>query len=148
MRNKFFSMVLRVPRAAAIFLGVVSMLAFADTHEHQMDELARFKHYAGAPVDEFRMVDVFQTQIVGDRNVVVWPAINVAYLITVDAPCSKLEWAKAFGVTQHMRMKVTKSFDFVTFDNQRCKIAEIRPVNYKAMLGDDRAKNTTQTGGT
>ncbi len=148
MRNKLISKLTRVPIAAVIFGLAVSVSALADTHEHQMDELARFKQYAGAPVDEFKMVDVFQTQIVGDKNVVVWPAINAAYLITVDKPCLKLEWATGFGVTQKMRMKVTKQFDFITFDDQRCKIVQIRPVDYKAMLRDDKATKTNQAGGT
>lgn len=147
MRSKSISKLTRLP-IAAVILGIASMSAFADTHAHQMDELARFKQYAGLPVDEFKMVDVFQTQIVGDKNVVVWPAINVAYLITVDKPCLKLEWATGFAVTQETSMKVTKAFDFVTFDNQRCKIIEIRPVDYKAMLKDDKDKKATQVGGT
>lgn len=135
--------------AGSVFLCAASPAARADTREHQADELARFKQYAGAPVDEFRMVDVFQTQIVGDKNVVVWPMINTAYLLTVDKPCVNLEWAKGFGVTQEMSMKVTKRFDFITFDNRKCKIAEIRPVDYKAMLKDDKAqKPATQGGGT
>jgi Family of unknown function (DUF6491) len=147
MRNKLISKLTRAPIAVVIF-GLASVSALADTHEHQMDELARFKQYAGSPVDEFKMVDVFQTQIVGDKNVVVWPAINAAYLITVDKPCLKLEWAKGFGVTQKMTMKVTKAFDFITFENQRCKIIEIRPVDYKAMLKEDKEKKATQAGGT
>ncbi len=146
MRKKLISKSIVMPIAMLVF-GLGSVSAFADTHAHQMDELARFKRYAGSPVDEFRMVDVFQTQIVGDKNVVVWPAINTAYFITVDKPCLKLEWATGFGVTQKMTMKVTKRFDFITFDNQRCKIVEIRPVDYKAMLKDGKAK-TTQAGGT
>ena len=146
MRNKLISKLMSVP-AGMIFLGAASMPAFADTREHQADELARFKQYAGAPVDDFRMVDVFQTQIVGDWNVVVWPTITTAYLITVDKTCSNLQWAKGFAVTQETSMKVTKTFDFITFDHQRCKIAEIRPVDYKAMLKDDKAKKPAAQGG-
>jgi hypothetical protein len=135
--------------AGTIFLCAAALPALADTREHQADELARFKQYTGSPVDDFRMVDVFQTQIVGDWNVVVWPTVNTAYLITVDKTCSNLGWAKGFAVTQETSMKVTKTFDFITFDHQRCKIVEIRPVDYKAMLNDDKAKKpATQGGGT
>ena len=35
-------------------------------------------------------------------------------------------------------MKVTKKFDFIEFGNQRCKITEILPVDYKAMLNEDK----------
>jgi hypothetical protein len=122
--------------------------ALADTPEHQAAELARFLRYAGSPVGEFRMVDVFQTQIVGERNVVVWPTINQAYLIAVDKTCSKLEWAHGFAVTREMSMKVTTKFDFIEFDHQRCKITEIRPVDYKAMLKDDKKAATQPSGAT
>ena len=106
----------------------------ADTKEHQAEELARFRSFAGAPVDEFRLVDIFQTQIVGDVNVVVWPTINTAYLLTVEKPCNNLSFAHGFALTQEQSMKVSKAFDFVKFDDQRCRITEIRPVDYKAML--------------
>lgn len=148
MRNKPISKLMPLS-AGMIFLGVASMPVLADTSEHQADELARFQHYAGSPVDDFPMVNIFQTQIVGDWTVVVWPTISTAYLITVDKSCSNLGWAKGFTLTQKMSMKVTKTFDFVTFEHQRCKIMEIRPVDYKAMLKDDKAKNSaTQGGGT
>lgn len=147
MREKRASKSMFVLAAGAIVLGAASIAA-ADTRAHQADELARFKKYAGSPVDDFKMVDVVQTQIVGDWNVVVWPTVSSAYLITVDKTCSNLQWAKGFTVTQETSMKVTKTFDFIAFDHQRCKIVEIRPVDYKAMLKDDKAKNVRQGGGT
>ena len=134
---------------AVLLAGIgASGAASADTHEHQVEELARFKEFAGAPVDQFRMLDVFQTQIVGDRNVVVWPLINQAFLITVEKPCANLEWAHGFAVTQETSMTVTKQFDFVKFGSQKCKITEIRPVDYKAMLKADKDAKAPQVGGT
>ncbi len=131
-----------VVAAASIGAGRV----FADTKEHQAEELARFRQFAGEPVAEFRMLDVFQTQIVGERNVVVWPLINRAYLITVENPCVNLEWAHGFAVTQEMAMTVSRKFDFIKFGNQKCKISEIRPVDYKAMLKSDRDRKSQASG--
>ena len=130
---------MRTKLIASLVLAVLASCAMADTKEHQADELARFRSFAGAPVDEFHMVDVFQTQIVGDTNVVVWPTINTAYLLTVDKPCNNLSFAHGFAVTQEQKMKVSKAFDFVKFGNQRCRITEIQPVDYKAMLKADKA---------
>ena len=134
---------------AGLVLAALASGAMADTKEHQAEELARFRSFAGAPVDEFPMVDVFQTQIVGDANVVVWPTINTAYLLTVDKPCSNLSFAHGFALTQQQTMKVSKAFDFLTFDHQRCRITEIRPVDYKAMLKADKAagKDDHASGG-
>jgi Family of unknown function (DUF6491) len=130
---------------AVLMLATLASSAMADTKEHQADELARFRSFAGAPVDEFKMVNVFQTQIVGDSNVVVWPTISTAYLLTVDQPCSNLSFAHGFAVTQEQTMKVSKAFDFVTFDHQRCRITEIRPVDYKAMLKADKENQASGT---
>ncbi len=134
--------------APVLMLALPACGAMADTKEHQAEELARFRSFAGAPVDEFKMVDVFQTQIVGDNNVVIWPTINTAYLLTVDKPCSNLSFAQGFAVTQEQSMKVSKAFDLVYFDHQRCRITEIRPVDYKALLKADKAagKDTHASG--
>jgi Family of unknown function (DUF6491) len=131
---------------ASLALGIVASGAMADTKEHQAEELARFRSFAGAPVDEFSLVNVFQTQIVGDTNVVVWPTINTAFLLTVDKPCINLSFAHGFALTQEQTMKVSKRFDFVKFDGQRCRITEIRPVDYKAMLEADKKDHAS--GGT
>ncbi|HEX4480402.1 MAG TPA: DUF6491 family protein [Rudaea sp.] len=88
---------------------------------------------------EFNLVNIFQTQIVGDAQVVVWPTINSAYLLTVDQPCNNLAFAHGFAVTQEQSMRVSKHFDSVTFGGQRCRITEIRPVDYKAMLKAGKA---------
>jgi uncharacterized protein DUF6491 len=134
---------------ASLLLGTLASGTMADTKEHQAEELARFRSFAGAPVDEFHMVDVFQTQIVGDANVVVWPTINTAYLLTVDKPCNNLSFAHGFALTQEQSMKVSKAFDFLEFDHQRCRITEIRPVDYKAMLKSDKAAgNEAHASGT
>ena len=124
----------------------------ADTRAHEKEELARFSRYAGDPIDQFPMFDLWQWQVVGPQNVVVWSKINEAYLIGVDKPCTNLEWAHGLSLTQEMRQKVTKKFDFVVFRDQRCKITEIRPIDYQAMLksGDakpaDAARNPAANG--
>ena len=122
--------------------------ASADTREHQAEELARFSKYAGTPVDQFHMIDIYQTQIVGERNVIIWPLINRAYLVTVEKPCVNLEWAHGFAVTQETSMTVTRQFDFIEFGDRKCKITEIRPVDYQAMLKDRKNVKASQAGGT
>lgn len=130
---------IRMKLIASLVLAICASGALADSAEHQADELARFRSFAGAPVDEFNLVNIFQTQIVGDAQVVVWPTINSAYLLTVDQPCNNLAFAHGFTVTQEQSMRVSKHFDFVTFGGTRCRITEIRPVDYKAMLKADKA---------
>ncbi len=136
---------IRTKVIASLVLATVACGALADTKEHQAEELARFRSFAGAPVDEFRLVDIFQTQIVGDVNVVVWPTINTAYLLTVEKPCNNLSFAHGFALTQEQSMKVSKTFDSVTFDGQRCRITEIQPIDYKAMLKAGKENHASGT---
>ena len=113
--------------------------AQADTREHQKQELSRFERYAGEPVAEFPMFDLWQWQVVGRDRVVLWSTIHDAWLVRVDKGCNNLEWTHGISVTQNMRQKVSQKFDFVVFGDQRCKIDEIRPIDYKAMLKDGKA---------
>ena len=122
----------------SIALALLAGVAHADTRAHEDEEFARYKQYAGAPVDEFSMFRMWKWQVVGPERIVIWSTINDAYLVKVDKPCVRLEWTHAVVVTQKMRQKVTKKFDYVVFGNQRCKIAEILPVDYKAMLKDGK----------
>ena len=120
--------------APALFAGA----AHADTRAHEDEQLARYKQYAGAPIDEFPMYRMWKWQVVGPERVVIWSTINDAYLLRVEKPCVRLEWTHAVVVTQKMRQKVSKKFDYVVFGNQRCKIDQILPVDYKAMIKDGK----------
>ena len=122
----------------SIALALLAGVAHADTRAHEDEEFARYKQYAGAPIDEFPMFRMWKWQVVGPERIIIWSTINDAYLVRVEKPCVRLEWTHAVVVTQKMRQKVSKKFDYVVFGNQRCKIAEILPVDYKAMLKDGK----------
>jgi hypothetical protein len=118
----------------AMLLALAAGVVHADTRAYENEELARYQKYAGVPVAEFPMFRMWKWQVVGPERVVIWSTINDAYLLRVEKPCDRLEWTHAVVVTQKMRQKVSKKFDFVVFGNQRCKIDEILPVDYKRML--------------
>ena len=122
----------------SIALALLAGVAHADTRAHEDEEFARYKQYAGAPIDEFPMFRMWKWQVVGPERIIIWSTINDAYLVRVEKPCVRLEWTHAVVVTQKMRQKVSKKFDYVVFGNQRCKIDEILPVDYKAMLKDGK----------
>jgi hypothetical protein len=111
----------------------------ADTREHQKEELARFERYAADPVAEFTMFNLWKWQVVDRDRLVVWSTINDAYLIRVEKSCNNLDWTHGLSLTQRMRQKVAQKFDYVVFGDQRCKIEDIRPIDYKAMLKDGNA---------
>ena len=115
--------------------------AVAQTRATQQKNLERFEKYAGAPIDAFDFWSLYKFQLVGPEKVVVWSTINDAYLITVAKPCSGLEFARGIGVTSKQRHVVSRKFDYVTYGNGRCQIAEIRPIDYRQMLKDGPDQN-------
>jgi hypothetical protein len=123
---------------AAMLIGL-STLAHADTRAHEKEELARFERFAGAPVDEFAMVELFRSQVVGPENVVIWSTLRDAYLVRVQQPCRQLEWAHALSVSQAQKWKVSRKFDSINVGTA-CRIVEIRPVDLAAMNEAARAK--------
>jgi hypothetical protein len=130
---------MRYSLAFAIIALVAITPVRADTSAYMAQQLARYQKYAGAPVEDFPIIDLWQWQVVGKEKIVVWPTINTAYLITVDKPCPRLEWTRGLSITQNMSMHVTRRFDSVNFEHQRCRIAEIRPIDYKALRADEKA---------
>ncbi len=115
-------------------LSLAAGVATADTPEHQEAELARFQRYAGPPVEHFTLFEVWKWQGLGPQWIAVWSTIKDPWLIRVDSACNRLDWTHGITLTQRMRYQVTKKFDYVVFGGQQCKIEEIRPVDYRAMV--------------
>jgi type II secretory pathway pseudopilin PulG len=114
----------------AILALLAAATAQAQTREKQEESLDKYLPYAGAPVDHFQFWKLTQWELVGQFKVVVWPRLNEAFLLTVDPPCSELEWAKSIAVTSTANT-VNRGFDSVQVGRDKCRINEIRPIDYK-----------------
>lgn len=123
--------------AATVFAGA----AGAQTRERQQEALEAYLPYAGAPVDSFRFWNLTQWELVAPTKVVVWPKLQEAYLLTVDEPCSELEWAKSIAVTSSVQ-RVTARFDSVKVGRDECRINEIRPIDYRKYQQDRKARTS------
>lgn len=122
----------------AIFALLLATSASAQTPENLEKALNEYLPYAGEPVDRFQFWDLQRWELVGDYKVVVWPRLNEAYLLTVDAPCQDLRWAQKIGVTSTAN-SVSRRFDSVVVGQDKCRIKEIRPIDYKKYLADRKA---------
>lgn len=121
-------------------LTVLAMLMVACTgnvREREAQALDRYLEYAQPPVEQFRFWNLRDWELVGDYQLVVWPNRREAYLLTVDQPCSELRWANAIGVSSTGQM-VQRRLDTVNVGTQKCRIMEIRPIDYQAMQRDRR----------
>jgi hypothetical protein len=106
--------------------------------ERMSERLALFERHAGPPVDKFRFWDMKRFEVLGDYTVAVWTTIDDAWLITVMAPCTGLEYANSIGLSSTQR-QVYQRFDVVQFDDQRCRIREIRSVDGRALDAEEDA---------
>jgi hypothetical protein len=113
---------------------------------NEQEERDLYMEYAGEPVDSFSMfgrVDGWRP--LGRDKLVVWTGLNDAYLLTVQPSCLGLEFAQRIAITSSAGSRVQSGFDDVRFrsngrSRERCRITEIRPVNYKQMREDLRAE--------
>ncbi len=123
---------------AAMLLGSGCASSLPGPAERMAERFSEFERHAGAPVEEFHFWQMDRWEALGTHAIAVWTNPNEAYLITVKSPCTGLEFANGVGVTSTGR-RVNRRFDFVTFEHQRCRIAEIRPVDVKGLKAERRA---------
>lgn len=123
--------------ALVMFLPAANLAA--QTQAKQDAALAAYQPYLGEPVEQFRFHELQRWQLVGDLKVVVFPRLNEAWLLTVDAPCTELQWAHSIGLSSSVHV-VHRRFDFVVVGKDRCRINEIRPLDYRRYLADRREK--------
>jgi Family of unknown function (DUF6491) len=103
------------------------------------DLQARYLSYAGAPIDSFTYLGQFDNwSALNQSQLVVWTNITDAYLLTVQQPCSGLQFANRIAVSSTAGT-VNRGLDSVLFERERCAIAEIRPIDYKRISADRRA---------
>jgi len=100
--------------------------------------LARYQAHAGEPVDSFHLRLMREWASLGESHVAVYTAVNQAWLLEVSRPCWGLEFAQAISLTSS-GSRVNARFDSVRFDEQICRIREIRKVDVRAMKAQRRA---------
>jgi hypothetical protein len=110
--------------------------------ERAARRLVEVERHAGAPVENFHFWKIDRWEGLGPLEVAVWTRINEAWLLKLRRPCAGLEFATGIGVTSTGN-RVFRNFDAVVFERQRCQIAEIRPVDGKALKAERRAKSKT-----
>lgn len=139
-------------RGAGLLCGALLLAggAQADTPETQKKNLDGYTPYLQAPVGQFNFWSLHKWQLVGPDKVVVWLTINDAYLLTVETPCDSLQWTNDIGVTSQASHTVMRRMDWVIAGKDRCRIAQIQPIDYARMKkeSDKAADEAKQAPGT
>lgn len=134
------SMSITSPMKSSIALIVLALAGLAacssiSPAQRNAQALAQYTQYAGEPVSDFRYYSRLRTfQALSNDKVFVRTGNSDAYLLTV-FPCINLEFATRIGMSTQFGA-VRSGFDDVLVDGERCRISEIRPVNYRQMRAD------------
>lgn len=133
-----------LPALAASLLLATTLAGCAGPgpRERELARLDEFERHAGPPVDDFHFWSIDRWESLGPDAVAIWTRVNEAWLIRVRQPCTGLEFASSIAVTS-TNNRVYRAFDSVLFERQRCRIAEIRPVDGKAMKAERRARDAS-----
>ena len=131
-------------KSSLVLAGLFAVIGTADAsryRERQDAELMMFEQYAQEPVDRIRtFFGVDRWQSLGPDKLVVWTSVNRAWLLTLTAPCSGIEFQHTIGISS-TNSTIHRRFDKVQFEHQSCFIDEIRPVDYKTLKRERRERN-------
>jgi hypothetical protein len=107
--------------------------------------LERYMPYVGEPVDSFVAFRFDGWEVLSDDKLILWTNPSQAYLITVQTPCSNLEFTERLRVTQ--TGSTVSHFEQIEFRDRssrmlsRCPIMEIRPLDIRRYHQDLKRRN-------
>lgn len=106
--------------------------------ERMSQRLDLYQDVAQAPVKSFHFWQMYRWEPLGREHLAVWTRLDTAFLIEVQKPCSGLDFAHVVGLSSTQN-RVYSRFDDVRFDDQRCRIAQIRPVDVAALKAAEKS---------
>lgn len=113
--------------------ALVAACAGQGPRERDAEAYALYRDFAGAPINEFTYLGRYEGwRPLGRNALAVQTGINDAYLLTVQGPCSELQFSNTIGLTSTGNT-VRRGLDSVQVGGVRCPIQEIRPVDYAAL---------------
>ena len=134
----------RIALVASILPAAACAATGGGPSEREATKLERYREFAGAPVRDFHFWRLDRWDVLGEYDIAVWTSTTDAYLVHVMKPCFGLDFANTIALTS-TQQRVYARFDSVLFEQQRCRIDEIRPVDGKAYKAAQRVQ--TQAAG-
>jgi hypothetical protein len=116
--------------------------ASSSPKQRDADNLARYQEFAGEPVDSFHLRTLQNWVSLGREHFAVYTSLNEAWLIEVWKPCNGLDFAHAISLTS-TGSRVYARFDSVRFEQETCRIEQIRKVDARAMKAARRAESAS-----
>jgi hypothetical protein len=140
---------MRYPRASSAAIGATLIVLAAcsagiPVRQDPEEVRNRYEAYAGAAVDHFTWLGRYDGwEALGPDELVLFTSANNAYLIKVSPPCNDLRGAERVGLTS-TGGSVYARLDSVTTRGWRCRILQIRKLDYRRMKADLRRARQQQ----
>ena len=142
----------------ATVVGFVLLASCASTaHQTDQERLAQYAAYAGPPIQQFTWLGHFDGwEALGQTDLVVFTTPSDAYLLKVWPPCD-LRFAfdgrrdatigvTSTGGTVSARLDSVIERSPAVGGRTVCPISEIRRVDYRRMLADERRQHEAKKG--
>lgn len=112
-------------------LAALSTTAFASAKIEGERDIARYQNAAGQAVEQIPFRTLVDWQALDDHSLAVWTASNKPWLVSVATPCdaSIMSTNDVEFTSQQGTLKA--GTDYVKVGNKECRVATIRPVDYK-----------------
>jgi hypothetical protein len=126
----------------AALVSAVSLVASAQGPEQrEAERLALFQRHASPPQQSMHYFRTEGFEYLGknaqDEDVLaLWTGVNKVWLLTLQSPCTSLDFANAIGLTSTSG-EVNAHMDWVKYGHGRqCLIESIQKVDYKAVRAE------------
>lgn len=127
-------------RCAITTLLPILLLAFTPVTQASSEKrLQQFERFAKAPIDQFTYFKLISFETLDDNTVAIWTGVNRVYLIKVREPCPNFNFADTLSLDNSQANVFSQRFDTIHFGHDRCMVASIRPVDYRAMRAAESA---------
>ena len=129
-------------RSAIVVVAALALSACAGIPKRTSDkeDLERYRQYAGEPVSSFSYLGLYDSwRPLGRDYLVVSTGINDAYLLSISVICNDLPFVNRIAIKTR-GSTLDRGDSVIVGRNQRCLITEIRPIDYRKMKQDARAK--------
>jgi hypothetical protein len=122
--------------------ALVTACAGVPRDDAAVSPLERYMAYAGEPVDRFTYPQRLRSWRPVDRqHLMVQSGVGRFYLLAVEPGCIGLQQSHRLAFTSNVaRSTVSSGFDEIRLERDRCRITEIRPLDYDRMREDERAE--------
>lgn len=123
----------------SLMTGLAVLLVAACAGREARDERSVYEAYAGEPVEAANFRNIRNWSLAGDNLVLLETRRREYYLVTLEPICRHdLAATQSLQLDRASNFRLRARFDHITLldEDRRCRIEEIRPLDYEALQRD------------